>query len=333
MRTVKPTPALETLRGLNGIRRGWPGKEGSVTFEHYDARGNLRAGIVDRSGKVVLAPVARDEKLPSLAPGSGTLLVHRYNRRAVVHHGEAVTKHVRSGKAQAIARASTEIRAVCRPLDIGAAQVTQVTDASVTFSLLPGRSLHELGEDAAAGWEAFECLWPEFMAQRPAVDTFSAEDEATTLLAWVSKAKAFGAIARIDELERAATRVARDLQGPSDTPVLIHRDLHDKQMLWNGASLSVLDLDTAARGEAALDLGNLMAHVHLRQLQGHIASDTALKISSHLDTVARRAGVSPRRLSTYTASALLRLACVYSFRPSSCEWLEPWIEFALTRKH
>ena len=42
--------------------------------------------------------------------------------------------------------------------------------------------------------------------------------------------------------------------------------------LWDGITLGLLDLDTAARGEAALDLGNLWAHVELRHAQGSLGA-------------------------------------------------------------
>lgn len=327
--------AIDILYALPGVRRGWPAKNGGITFEQVDEHGHIRAGRIDAHGHVELAHFATDRKLPALRPeqlpeSNADLLVHRFHKRAVIHHGEAVTKYVRAGKAAAIARTSTDIRRICRPLGIGAAQVTDQTDSSVTFSALPGRTLHELGDRGMAGWEAFFQLWGGFMTAAGGVErTYTAEMETATLAQWITTAQQYGAHPRIDQLKDAAGTIAGELWKAPDEYVLLHRDLHDKQLLWDGSALSVLDLDTVARGEGALDLGNLLAHVHLRRVQGLFSVGFANELEGRLREFAARNGVSAQRLDTYTRSTAVRLACLYAFRPSSAEWLGEWTELAL----
>lgn len=339
---------IDTLYALPSVRRGWPAKNGAIVFEQFDANGRIRAGRINADGTVDYTDFATDKKLPELAgafePGSATitdsagtgntpdLLVHRFNKRAVVHHGEAVTKYVRPGKAAAIAQASTEIRGVCRPLGIGAAQVTDQTDGSITFSVLPGNTLHELGDRGMAGWETFFELWGGFMEGRAGVGNYSAEQETATLAQWINHAQTYAAHPRIAELKEAAGQVAGELAvRPDATRSLLHRDLHDKQLLWDGSTLSVLDLDTAAYGEGALDLGNLLAHVHLRQLQGVVSEGLSTRLDAMLRDFADTHGVSERRLATYARATAIRLACLYAFRPNSAHWLGAWTDMTLNK--
>lgn len=319
--------ALRVLGHTLHVRRGWPGKGRTITFETRDSSGFLRAGKIDDSGEVTLTPYGMDNKLPGLAnalekgTSTGELLVHRYGKRAVVKHEKAITKFLRPGKAQNVAAVSTAIRAACRQIGLGAAQVSEVSDGCVTFSLLPGRSLHEMGDSGRDGWDAFFKFWPQWQGlEVPGLPTFSAADEAATLRTWVAHAVNHG-VAHADELVRAAEKVCGALQGGvgKSGRVLVHRDLHDKQLLWDGRTLSVLDLDTAAYGEAELDAGNLLAHVRLRKLQGLIGAETADALSAGITALA-----PGPRLSAYEDSAALRLACVYAFRPAATEWWPEW---------
>ncbi len=55
---------------------------------------------------------------------------------------------------------------------------------------------------------------------------------------------------------------------------MLHRDLHDKQVVV-GAHIGLLDLDTLAVGERALDLANALAHLELRVDQGLMTAAAA----------------------------------------------------------
>jgi len=101
--------------------------------------------------------------------------------------------------------------------------------------------------------------------------------------------------------------------------------------LWDPVAgrVGLLDLDTAAYGEPALDLANLAVHVDLRVLQGVLPVGVARSVAVLLDAVADAVGASPGRLAVHRRSARLRLACVYAFRPASARWLDAWVDSAL----
>ncbi len=103
-------------------------------------------------------------------------------------------------------------------------------------------------------------------------------------------------------------RVCAALRSLPDEPArFCHRDLHDKQILLDGAKGSLIDLDLAAAGPPGLDAGNLLAHLRLRALQGARVPwrEIALRVA---------AVAGPERVHVWTASALLRLALIYARR-------------------
>lgn len=72
------------------------------------------------------------------------------------------------------------------------------------------------------------------------------------------------------ELSRIASRAARALdQLPPVKPVLLHRDFYQDQVLVTADKLSLLDLDLAALGDSAVDLGNFIAHLRELALRKH----------------------------------------------------------------
>jgi Phosphotransferase enzyme family len=59
---------------------------------------------------------------------------------------------------------------------------------------------------------------------------------------------------------------AADLGEPWDCSTVVHRDLHDEQILL-GDRVGLIDLDKAAGGPPELDVGNLLAHADLLSLR------------------------------------------------------------------
>lgn len=97
----------------------------------------------------------------------------------------------------------------------------------------------------------------------------------------------------------------------------VHRDLHDKQIIA-GPRLTLLDLDGLSVGDPALDVGNLLAHLRLRMLQGRTANG-----SSHQLQEALLAGYElpwrgawRRACLSWEAMTLARLAMLYALRPA-----------------
>lgn len=328
---------LEILRGLPRVPRAWPADGGGLVFEQVDNQGRVRAGYVSADGQVALAPFGLDPKLPSLTPQPG-LVVHRLHRRAVVidpQRGVAV-KHLRPGKTAAIATTSRDIAGAAVGTGLTVPQVTVETKTSLEFALVPGQTLMDLGDHGLAGWEEFLARWPKLVAagSRLPLLGHSRGDEVAVLQRWLRQVTDYQAIGELlPELTAAVDVTCNQLMaGRADPTVLLHRDLHDKQILWDKhqGSLSVLDLDTSALGEAALDCGNLLAHVELRGFQGVYSAQVRGTLAQAITAMAEQLSVSEERLKVYTQAARLRLACVYAFRPTAQGWLADWVEHALT---
>jgi aminoglycoside phosphotransferase (APT) family kinase protein len=79
----------------------------------------------------------------------------------------------------------------------------------------------------------------------------------------------------------------------------------------------LLDFDTLAVGEAALDVANALVHFELRALQRLCLPEQARAATlEFLDAYGPGPEVR-RRLDAYADATRLRLACVYAFRPLS----------------
>ncbi|WP_170175781.1 phosphotransferase [Propionibacterium australiense] len=318
---------------MTGVVRAWPARQGGVTFEQRDPAGLLRAGRVDAWGDGELAGYATDPRLPELsAPSRGRLVVHRLGRRAVVLCPDRAVKLLRPGRAAPVAAVSRRLAELSAGTGLRAARVLDATEARVEFTLLPGRSLRDLGDDGLAGWAQLAAAWP-LIARHPdqAPTRHSAADEAAVLNRWYTAAAEHGALGPLGPLRRAVEQVCAQLVAGTGPPVLLHRDLHDGQLLWDGAALGVLDLDTAARGEAALDVGNLLAHAELSRLTGALSAPGHRRVTGHLMELARQLEARPDRVGCYWRAARLRLAFVHAFRPAADRWLARWVESCLAR--
>lgn len=323
---------------LTSIRRAWPAADGGLICEGRDAEGLLRAGSIDAHGSAWVAPYATDAKLPALLPPyDATLAVHRLGKRAVVIGRDEVTKYLRRGKAQGIADATATVNTLCERAGLGSAPVTEIGEAHLKFALLPGTTLHALADDGLDGWKALEEHWPALAQQDADLPVHTPEKEAHVLRTWHKHALRHDSVPSLGMLGIAVDEVCADLaaadqQSPHAQWVSAHRDLHDKQLLWDGQTLNILDLDTAARAEAALDLGNLLAHVELRIVQGHFPAAMRPALAETISTIADALGVSAQRLSTYEKASRLRLSFVYSFRPSAQSWLAEWVDATLAAR-
>jgi Ser/Thr protein kinase RdoA (MazF antagonist) len=99
---------------------------------------------------------------------------------------------------------------------------------------------------------------------------------------------------------------------PPGSRVLCHRDFHDKQLLRRAGGGSLIDLDLAAIGPPALDVGNILAHVRLRALKG--AAVPWREIAGRLVTRAVPARQIESTIHRWTAASLLRLTLIYARR-------------------
>ena len=119
------------------------------------------------------------------------------------------------------------------------------------------------------------------------------------------------------ELRRVLEEQAPRL--PRVESVLLHRDLHDGQLVALTHGLGLLDFDLLSRGDPLVDIVNLSVHLELRALQRapEINAEHMLMLASSLlkgSSTVESAGYQ-ERASFYRAATLLRLALVYRMRP------------------
>lgn len=342
-----PVPETICIDGEHmRVRRAWPAGREQIAVEVMTAEGGIRAGFLGAGGVEVLE-AGKDPKLPGLErllagarhrsrprliSSQPRLISHRPGKRAVIRLPDGTfAKCVRRGRADAIIVG--QARAEAFSTDFILPHVISADESTVVLSRVPGVELHDpsgLGEDWQRAWAQALDAWtlagsgPE-SASAP---VHSPDAEVRVLEDW--RDRAAGLLTRVDasgstlldavdalipeirgELldSEAATVTARNW-GP------IHRDLHDKQIMWDPvAGPGLLDVDTACRGERELDLGNLSAHAHWRTHQGIWSKSHAEAVLREISRATSTAGLEPARVRAYERATLVRLACVYAFRP------------------
>lgn len=279
-------------------------------------------------GQVTLHLRGNDRKLPGLAPllaqPGARLLVHRPERRAVVRletsAGLRFAKVVPPERTRGLAAAGE----LARVLSGGVFATPHLIDRDeqtgvLCWSALPGVTLYDLPGGAVlehGAYAAGVALRGLHTAALPArLAAHSAGAEIGVIETWLARVAAFmpdlGA-----RLAVHAPGVRAALVNGEDQSVPIHRDFYDKQVfLAADGHIGLLDFDTLASGEAALDVANALVHFELRALQGRYTSNQAARAGAAL-----LSGYAPEapvraRLTAYAAATRLRLACVYAFRP------------------
>lgn len=93
-------------------------------------------------------------------------------------------------------------------------------------------------------------------------------------------------------------------------PTLVHRDFHERQVLFHKGRSILLDFDTLCTSDPALDVGNYLAHLDLLEMQGIGTSKRLRQIFlAAYDVLAQENFQS--RVEVYTKASFLRLACQY----------------------
>lgn len=288
---------------------------------------------------VLLQPAGADRRLPALAellarPGA-RLLAHRPERRAVVAlTGETTSyvKVVRPGRAEAVLRATDRAATLAGDV-LRIPRVLHYDEGrgTVEFAELPGRTALDVGRTASPErlrtmWTAVGRAVSELHAgSTTGIASHNATDELAVTRRWLHLATGYGLLFP-DDTEAATAALACGRPGPTG---LLHRDLHDKQLLVgpdSGSGIGLLDVDTLAVGERALDIANLLAHLRLRTLQGSLPTSAANLARRSLLAAVEAHPDTEQRLPAYENAALLRLAAVYAFRPR-------WYDVARTLLH
>ena len=288
-----------------------------------------------------------DRRLRTLAPlvaAGAELVVHRPERRAVVRTrgprsssvggeraGESppsppppdvvYSKVVRPRRTADLVRRMEQAAAVP---GLHVPRVTAVDEdaGTIRMSTLPGRTLHDLLTEGVA--DAARAIGVAVRTLHSAGDVDGvpthdlAAEVATTrgLLDLTGAHHALGA-RDLDALERDLARAVSTVAqaGSVDQPGLLHRDLHDKQLLVDGESVGILDVDTLGVGDPALDLGNLLAHLDLRVQQGWTTPATAAAVEGEVLAGYGPSARTRAAAAGYRALTHVRLHALYAFRP------------------
>ncbi|MCU1548217.1 MAG: hypothetical protein JWO29_1168 [Arthrobacter sp.] len=288
-----------------------------------------------RDGHFELASLD-DPQLPALRAEArhGEIISYRLHRRAVIRAEGRYIKIFRPGEAVEAAALCAQMNTLLDPGAFTVPKVLQGSDDTLVFSAIPGRTLHELGEDHSAradeafasAWEKWSRAWiaqlgaPYDTATRSVFATLplhSAEVEAEAvrrrLERWMRHYENVPELSsRADALRAGAEQVTKNLLATAPDPlVLAHGDLHENQILVGDAwsPLGLLDFDDAAQAEAALDLAILDVHLELRQRKKRMSPERYLTAHREVLAVAEELQVSPSRFQAYSDAIWLRLAC------------------------
>jgi aminoglycoside phosphotransferase (APT) family kinase protein len=315
--------------GALELRRAWPADEHELTLEYTTEDGAIITGRW-AEGALELCPQGEDRRLPGLLcvldePGA-RLLRHRAGRRAIVRTAEGFAKVVRPARAAAVARSAERAADLTAgaPFGVPRATTCDLEHGIVRFPALPGTPLHELlGTDAAetAGLVAGAAV--RALHVRPAIGlgAHDAAAEVGVVERWSQLLSAHALNGHAKEVARRVEQLVpsvavRLLAQPVTPTVPLHRDLHDGQLLIDDAGhVALLDFDTMAAGEGALDLANLLVHLELAELLGAPAHGAQVAANGVREGYALDP-VTGARLDAYADSARLRLVCVYAFRPA-----------------
>lgn len=365
---TQKTGARETDTHLLTLRRAWPRSPHHALVEYATESGDVVAGQwfahIDHAADVaahtpgaylacdapfiVIQPAGADKvltPLPELA-AAGDLLVHRPERRAVVRQSQPRTspsyvKLVKPSRVLSLINTHEQLSAAVgadctTPKLLSADRAVGVT----VWSHVPGITLFDgmrtqLWDAAHLGeiWRVFgKTLAHLHRADvsdiRTVLPLHSPEREIAVAQNWLNLAAAL--------LDETAPHVhivdhATDVltTGTPTRPAIIHRDLHDKQVLVNNGRLGMVDADTLSLGEPELDLANLRTHLELRHMQGFIDADTArLAWAAFRDGYGEQPRMS--RVNAFATLTRLRLFGVYAFRPRWRSLVTAWVRDRLT---
>ncbi len=143
---------------------------------------------------------------------------------------------------------------------------------------------------------------------------FPTHKELTVIDAWAELTAALKPD-RAGRALRASAWMHRSVPEGTHAPVVIHRDFYDRQVMFSDQRTALLDVDTLARGDAELDVGNFLAHLKLRDAQGRGQGEDSVGSLRRTFLNAYDGSLREDRLRWYEAGTLFRLAFVYTARP------------------
>ena len=342
---AKPPIATEVTKRLGvaaplALRRAWPRSPDTLLLEYLDCSGRIvpaqwfrspaeEPGLLSAAGgEIMLQPAGTDHQLPGLSSvverRHTSLVSHRPGQRAVVRHDDGVS--VRFAKITRPSRIGRQLDPLMYLTELpgrpfGLPEVLEVDEGRgvVWSSALAGRSLHdrlaEPGLQAHAGSLGRSLRW---LHQAPPPANAARHDagaEIDLITAQLGLLEIFApTVAR--RVKGFAPAICDRLSKNAQGDALLHRDLHDKQIFVEPCgSIALLDFDTLATGEPALDVANMLAHFELRAIQRCCSKSGAARAADAFMIAYDPGNGVRQRIPAYLDAARLRLACLYAYRP------------------
>ena len=306
------------LFGPLRLRRAWPRPGEELALEYVAEDGGVIAAKWASGDGVTLVPPDADARLTGLAAvleeAEARLVSHRAERRAVVRLPGAYAKVVRPQRLPQL----VETLHAAERLPVTTPRVLAVDAAAGVVRLEPVPGMPFSALDDASTAASVGRMLRNLHATSPdtATPAHTANEERTVVLKWLEDLEWLN-----PDLARSARKRAGDVLAAlaEEAPAAhapIHRDLHDGQIVVSSdGAIGVLDFDTLARGEPALDIANLLVHLELAALLGTRSSESADRMRAELLAAYDAPPETARRLPTYMDAARLRLTCVHAFRP------------------
>ena len=264
------------------------------------------------------------------------LLSHRLGKRAVLRlSGEGSDETEQASAILKLYKRKSTAAAHCAAISASVARQRGRAEAAVgiprIFGLLdsapgllmeqaPGLPLHLIvGPARTAGHRSAGEALARFHASRiPGLELYGVADEVRVLQRWLAFASNLRP-ALVARLAPSVDRLTKD--GPrcdTYTPVPIHRDFHDKQIIIAGDRSTLIDFDTVRLGDPAQDIGNFLAHIHLHAAHGLIKPAQTSEWIAFIDGY-QSMTCSPSMLNIdwHRRASLLRLAMIRSFSDDS----------------
>ena len=316
---------------VNQVQRVAVERRGAIHIEIH-AAGKQRFFVYEANELLELAP-ENDPKIPLAAElkadqfaAEHMIISYRPGRRIVLgpaggEHGRIIKGYRKRRAKQAEDRYSL-VQNACENTGFDVPELLQYkADMDcLVMAKQPGHTPRITG-DATAEWMRIGSCLQRFQQSVPAValPEFSYRDELDVL---DERARRFALC--MPNLPEKWQIVRERLEGlaenlPNAVNGLTHRDLHDRQFIVSGKTISLLDFDLVCIADVALDAGNLLAHIKLRNLQqGTTAVKPEVDICSRafLDGLNRQGERGfEHKLLFYQATTFYRLTLLYALRP------------------
>ena len=203
----------------------------------------------------------------------------------------------------------------------------------LVFERAPGKSLHDMmGTDTFVSGCCMAGLILHRLHLVPG-DTLTQMNSEITMAAIKKQTRTHSAF--LPELEERLRKLigAMDASGQAlsrkFSPVALHGDYYDKQILVEGNRATLLDLETLSGGDPGLDVGNFIAHLELRGLQHSESADWLRQAQvEFMESYGNSNRDFIQRVQWWKAASLTRLAMVYSLRPRWRHLVCPLLDLA-----